>query len=68
MRHYSRSDFIVAPDDIYFLEINALPGLTERSLMPKALHAVGSSTKEFLSHVLTAAFHRTPVFQGAMRL
>lgn len=60
MRHYSRSDFIVARDGIYFLETNALPGFTEGSLMPKALHAVGSSTEEFLSHVLTAALHRSP--------
>lgn len=60
LRHYSRSDFIVARDGIYFLETNSLPGLTERSLMPKALHAVGSSTKDFLSHVLTMALHRAP--------
>lgn len=60
LRHYSRSDFIVAHDGMYFLETNTLPGLTEQSLFPKALHAVGSSTKEFLSHVLTQALHRLP--------
>jgi D-alanine-D-alanine ligase len=60
LRHYSRSDFIVARDGIYFIEANALPGLTERSLIPKALHAVGSSTKEFLTHVLTHALHAAP--------
>ncbi len=60
LRHYSRSDFIIARDGIYFIEINALPGLTERSLIPKALHAVGSSTKEFLTHVLTHALHAAP--------
>jgi D-alanine-D-alanine ligase len=64
MRHISRSDFIVARDGIYYLETNALPGLTERSLIPKALSAVGSSTKEFASHILTYALHRTPAHVG----
>lgn len=54
-RHYSRSDFIVTPKNIYILEINtaAAVGLTEESLMPKALAAVGCSLKEFLDHVIT---------------
>jgi D-alanine-D-alanine ligase len=55
LRHYSRSDFIVAPRGIYILETNTLPGLTESSLLPKSLHAVGSSLPEFLDHVITLA-------------
>jgi len=56
LRHYSRSDFIVTPSSrIYFLEINTQPGLTEHSLIPKALHAAGSSLKEFLGHILELA-------------
>jgi D-alanine-D-alanine ligase len=52
-RHYSRSDFIVHPTrGIYILEINTLPGLTETSLLPKALNAVGSNMKEFLEHLI----------------
>jgi D-alanine-D-alanine ligase len=52
LRHYSRSDFIVHPTrGIYFLEVNTLPGLTEHSLIPKALGAVGSDLKQFLEHV-----------------
>jgi D-alanine-D-alanine ligase len=55
-RHYSRSDFIVHPTrGIYILEINTLPGLTETSLLPKALTAVGSSMKEFLHHLIEEA-------------
>ncbi len=53
LRHYSRSDFIIASDGIYFLEVNTLPGLTEESLVPRALSAVGSSLPEFLSHLIT---------------
>lgn len=59
LRQYSRSDFIIASDGIYFLEINTLPGLTETSLLPKALDAVGCSYTEFLHHLLTDALaHR----------
>ena len=54
LRHYSRSDFIIHPKrGIYILETNTLPGLTETSLIPKALKAVGSNVKEFLSHLLS---------------
>lgn len=53
LRHYSRSDFLVHPKrGIYILETNTLPSLTETSLIPKALKAVGSNIKEFISHLL----------------
>ena len=55
LRHYSRSDFIVAPSGIYYLETNTLPGLTTESLMPKALASVGVSFPDFLSHLVTLA-------------
>lgn len=56
LRHYSRSDFIVTPRrGIYILETNALPGLTEESLVPKALAAVGSSLPEFIGHLVGLA-------------
>lgn len=55
VRHYSRSDFIVAPTGIYYLETNTLPGLTNGSLLPKALSAVGVSMPEFLSHLVALA-------------
>lgn len=52
-RHYSRSDFIIHPTrGIYILEINTLPGLTETSLLPQALTAVGSNMNEFLHHLI----------------
>jgi D-alanine-D-alanine ligase len=56
LRHYSRSDFIVHPKrGVYFLEANTLPGLTNESLLPKSIHAVGSTMPEFLDHVITLA-------------
>ena len=59
LRHYSRSDFIVASSRIYFLEVNSLPGLTEESLVPRALEAVGCSLPEFLDHLITLALENS---------
>jgi D-alanine-D-alanine ligase len=57
--HYSRSDFIIHPKrGIYALEVNTLPGVTDESLMPKALHAVGSSLPEFIEHIIKLAINR----------
>jgi D-alanine-D-alanine ligase len=56
LRHYSRSDFIISPRrGIYILETNTLPGLTQESLIPKALRAVGSDTHELVDHLLSLA-------------
>jgi D-alanine-D-alanine ligase len=56
LRHYSRSDFIITPrGQIYFLEANALPGLTEHSLVPKMLDAVGVPMHHFTDHIVTLA-------------
>ena len=53
LRHYSRSDFIIHPRrGIYFLEVNTLPGLTEESLIPKALRAVGSTLHQLADHLI----------------
>ena len=55
LSHYSRSDFIVSRRGVYFLEVNTLPGLTEESLLPKALAAGGTSLSQFLNHVISLA-------------
>lgn len=58
LRHYSRSDFIVSPRGIYFLETNTLPGLTSESLLPKSLEAVGVKFPDFLSHLVELSLGR----------
>ncbi|MBL4644368.1 MAG: D-alanine--D-alanine ligase [Candidatus Pacebacteria bacterium] len=55
LRHYSRSDFIVAPSGIYFLEVNTLPGLTPTSLLPKSLESIGMTFPDFLDHLVELA-------------
>lgn len=63
LRHYSRSDFIVSPRrGVYFLEVNTLPGLTDESLMPKSLKAVGVEIKEFLHHIIDLAIHKSGIW------
>ncbi|HFC10834.1 MAG TPA: ATP-grasp domain-containing protein [Candidatus Kaiserbacteria bacterium] len=58
LRHYSRSDFIVSPGGVYYLETNTLPGLTPESLLPKSLNAVGVSMPIFLEHLVNLALTR----------
>lgn len=57
--HYSRSDFIIHPRrGIYALEVNTLPGLTDESITPRAIRAVGASMPEFIDHILGLALKR----------
>lgn len=59
LEHYSRSDFIIHPKKgIYALEVNTLPGLTNESLVPKGLDAVGATVPEFIDHILSLALKK----------
>lgn len=55
LSQYSRSDFMVRGEDVYFLEVNTLPGLTAESLFPKAAEAVGLSFPELVRHLVQTA-------------
>ncbi len=55
LSQYSRSDFIIGNDGIYFLEVNTLPGLTSESLYPKAAAAVGLDVKRLIQHLIDTA-------------
>lgn len=57
-RHYSRTDFIISPKGIYTLEINTLPGMTEHSLLPKSLAAIGCQYTHFLDHLIKLALRK----------
>ena len=43
LRDVSRTDFIVCDGQVFFLEVNVAPGLTETSTLPMALEAAGRS-------------------------
>jgi len=47
-----RMDYIVRGEDVFFLEINTVPGMTEMSLVPQQVRAAGMTIKEFLTKLL----------------
>lgn len=52
-RGYSRSDFIVTPkNEIYILELNTLPGMTETSLLPQSAKSAGIEFPELLDKII----------------
>ena len=50
-----RMDYISAPDGIYFLEVNIIPGMTNASLVPKMVRAAGMDITGFLSEIIENA-------------
>ncbi len=56
-RGVSRSDFRMdASGNLYFLEVNSIPGLTETSLLPKAAACAGISFEDLVERMLLSAF------------
>lgn len=51
----TRSDYILHDGELYFLEINTIPGLTEVSLAPRAAKAIGWTFAEFLEKQIELA-------------
>lgn len=47
-----RVDYIIRGDEIFFLEINTVPGMTEMSLVPQQVRAAGMTIREFLNQLL----------------
>lgn len=56
---YARVDFRLDPNnEIYCLEVNTLPGMTETSLVPKAARAAGIDFPELVERILQLALRR----------
>jgi D-alanine-D-alanine ligase len=55
---YSRSDFVAAPDSVFYLETNTLPGLTTSSLVPQELAVLGIPFTDFLARQVELAITR----------
>lgn len=52
-RHLARIDMIVAPgDDVYVLEINTMPGMTDQSLVPKSAAAAGLTFDQLVARFI----------------
>lgn len=56
LRTYSRSDFMIdAEDNVWFLEVNTLPGMTPTSLVPQEAAAVGMSYEDLCEFIVNDA-------------
>jgi D-alanine-D-alanine ligase len=55
---FARVDLMTEGDDLTVLEANAIPGLTDTSLLPLAAEAAGISFDEFVARVLDLAVAR----------
>lgn len=49
---YSRSDFLIKGDTIYYLETNTLPGMTSTSLLPQEAKAAGISFTDLIDFLI----------------
>jgi D-alanine-D-alanine ligase len=54
-RGFSRSDMILCENEVYWLEINTIPGFTETSLLPQMAAAAGMSFTELVGAIVEAA-------------
>ena len=59
---FGRVDLMLEEDsgDLYVLEANAIPGLTETSLLPQAAEAAGVDFDRLVGRILEIAFERGP--------
>ncbi len=55
LRHYSRTDMIVFEGEIYVLETNTIPGMTETSLLPLAARVAGIEFEDLVERLLLMA-------------
>jgi len=49
---WSRTDMIISGDDVYVLEVNTIPGMTENSLVPLSARAAGMSLSQLLDRLI----------------
>ncbi len=62
---YSRTDMVATPaGEVYFLELNTLPGLTSSSLVPQELATAGIAFPEFLQRQIELARTRNTQVAG----
>ena len=52
LKVYARVDMIIKNGEVYVLEINTLPGMTESSLFPKSAEAFGLSFGQLLDKII----------------
>ena len=61
---FSRVDLMLGPEGPEVLEVNAIPGLTDTSLLPQAAEAAGIQFEQLVEQILDLALTRSPLAQG----
>jgi len=56
MSGFSRSEYILVKGEPYFLEMNTVPGLTEKSILPEQAQKAGISLTELFDNAIESAF------------
>lgn len=51
---FARVDYIVRDEEVFFLEVNTIPGCSEVSILPKAWKLSGRSLTEFINTLIKA--------------
>ena len=47
-----RSDFIIKGNQIYFLELNSIPGMSGESIIPQQVEKAGMKVEEVLQKII----------------
>jgi D-alanine-D-alanine ligase len=50
-----RVDYIIRSKDVYFLEVNTIPGMSRNSIIPKQIKAMGESIQDVLTQIIEEA-------------
>jgi D-alanine-D-alanine ligase len=58
---FSRVDLMLGADGPQVLEVNAVPGLTDTSLLPQAAEAAGMQFEQLVERIVALALERAPV-------
>ncbi len=53
-----RFDFISTEEKLWFLEVNTVPGMSDASIIPQQIQAMGYSPKEFYSMIIEEALKK----------
>ena len=51
----TRTDMILSGEELYVLEINTIPGMTEPSLVPQEAKAIGIEFPKLLDLIISSA-------------
>ncbi|MGQ9524259.1 MAG: D-alanine--D-alanine ligase family protein [Armatimonadota bacterium] len=63
-RGMSRVDMICTPDEVWVLEVNTIPGMTETSLLPRAAAAAGMSFEDLVVKLVELALKGRRALDG----